>query len=317
MRQQHGGGLAEHAGLGFDAADAPADYAQAVDHGGVRVGADHGVGIRGAVHGHDDRREVFEIHLVHDAGVGRHGAEILERRLAPAQERVALLIALEFEQRVQLEGVVGAVVIDLHGVIDDQIDRDQRIGLLGIGAHFLERVAHGGEIDYAGHAGEILQDHAGRAEVDLARVGFGVPLGDVFDVGALDGGAVFEAQQVFEENLDRVGNAREIDAGFFEGGEAENLIAAAADLKLARGAKGVQTCHGINSILARYNWAVNTKNMIRRKFIQSASMAAIGAAAPGHFRQRWHRPSRFRIRLAPSCRSSRRRRRLRLPSSHL
>ena len=124
LREQHGGGLAEHAGFGFDAADAPADHAQAVDHRGVRIGADHGVGIRGAVHGHDHGREVFEIHLVDDAGVGRHGAEILERRLAPAEERVALLVALEFEQRVQLEGVVGAEVVDLHGVVDDQIDRD-------------------------------------------------------------------------------------------------------------------------------------------------------------------------------------------------
>src|SRR5450755_3444669 len=55
-------------------------------------------------------------------------------------------------------------------------------------------------------------------------------------------------------------------------------------MELARGAKGVQTCHGgSTSILARYNQAVNTKSMIRRKFIQSASMAAIGTAAPGIF----------------------------------
>ncbi len=37
---------------------------------------------------------------MHDAGVGRDGAEILERGLAPAEERIALLITLEFEQRV-------------------------------------------------------------------------------------------------------------------------------------------------------------------------------------------------------------------------
>ena len=37
--------LAEHAGLGLDAADAPADHAEAVDHGGVRVRADERVGI--------------------------------------------------------------------------------------------------------------------------------------------------------------------------------------------------------------------------------------------------------------------------------
>ncbi len=37
--------LAEHGGLGLDAADAPAEHAQAVDHGGVRVGADERIGV--------------------------------------------------------------------------------------------------------------------------------------------------------------------------------------------------------------------------------------------------------------------------------
>ncbi len=37
--------LAEHAGLGLDAAHAPADHADAVDHRGVAVGADQRVGV--------------------------------------------------------------------------------------------------------------------------------------------------------------------------------------------------------------------------------------------------------------------------------
>jgi hypothetical protein len=37
--------LAEHRGLGLDAADAPAEHGQAVDHRGVAVGADQRVGI--------------------------------------------------------------------------------------------------------------------------------------------------------------------------------------------------------------------------------------------------------------------------------
>ena len=106
--QQHGDGLAEHARFGFDAAHAPAHHAQAVDHGGVRVGADQRVGIsqRGRLFAidKDHRRQIFEIHLVHDAGVGRHHAKILKRFLAPAQKGIALLIALEFEQRVDAEG---------------------------------------------------------------------------------------------------------------------------------------------------------------------------------------------------------------------
>ena len=45
LRNQHRDGLAEHGGLGLNAAHAPAEHAEAVDHGGVRVGADERVRI--------------------------------------------------------------------------------------------------------------------------------------------------------------------------------------------------------------------------------------------------------------------------------
>jgi hypothetical protein len=48
VRDQHRDRLAEHRGLGLDAADAPAEHAEAVDHGRVRVGADQRVGIGAA-----------------------------------------------------------------------------------------------------------------------------------------------------------------------------------------------------------------------------------------------------------------------------
>ena len=48
-RQQHGDGLAQHAGLRLDAAHAPAQHAQAVDHGGVGVRAHHRIGVSHAV----------------------------------------------------------------------------------------------------------------------------------------------------------------------------------------------------------------------------------------------------------------------------
>ena len=45
LGDQHRDRLAEHRGLGLDAADAPAEHGEAVDHGGVAVGADQRVGI--------------------------------------------------------------------------------------------------------------------------------------------------------------------------------------------------------------------------------------------------------------------------------
>ena len=59
--------------FGLDAADAPADDAQAVDHRGVAVGADERIGERDGPCWSLRRKthlgQVFEVHLVHDADV--------------------------------------------------------------------------------------------------------------------------------------------------------------------------------------------------------------------------------------------------------
>ena len=107
LRDQHGDRLSQHGGLGFDSAHAPAQHAQAVNHGGVRIGADQRVGIGGAlavrfVH-EDDARQIFEIHLVDDAGIGRNDGQIAECGLSPAQEGVALFVAEEFQLGVESE----------------------------------------------------------------------------------------------------------------------------------------------------------------------------------------------------------------------
>jgi hypothetical protein len=112
LRDQHRHRLAEHRRLGLDAADAPAEHAEAVDHRGVRVGADQGVGV--GLHGAVRRRslrehdpgQVLDVDLVDDAGVpGRHDLEVVERLLAPAQELVALAVALVLELDVALQRV--------------------------------------------------------------------------------------------------------------------------------------------------------------------------------------------------------------------
>ena len=174
--QHHRQRLAEHGGFRLDAADAPAEHRQAVHHRGVRVGADHGVGI-GDVHGGglavdlhlvlaapDHARQIFEIDLMADAGAGRHDAEIVERALRPFQELVAFLVLPVFLFDVLLERLVVAEERHRHRMVDDQIDRHLRIDLLRIAAELLHGVAHGGEIDHRRHAGEILHQHARRAE---------------------------------------------------------------------------------------------------------------------------------------------------------
>ena len=135
----------------------------------------------------DDAREVLDVDLMDDAGLGRHDAEVAERRLAPAQEHVALAVALVLEVGVQLERVRAAEVIDLHRVIDDELDRLQRIDLLGIAAERGDAVAHRGEIDDARHAGEVLQQDARGHERDFLLDGArGRPARQRPDVVGLD-----------------------------------------------------------------------------------------------------------------------------------
>jgi hypothetical protein len=99
--------LAEQDRLRFDAADAPAEDAETVDHRRVGIGADERVGegdrLRAVEAGADDGGEVFQVDLMDDAGARRHDAEVLERLLRPAKEGVPLAVALVLELDVAAE----------------------------------------------------------------------------------------------------------------------------------------------------------------------------------------------------------------------
>ena len=243
-RDQHRHRLAEHRRLGLDAADAPAEHAEAVDHRRVRVGADERVGIEHAVVLEHDAREVLEVDLVHDAGVGRHGLEALERRLAPAQEGVALAVALVLLLGVDPERLGGAERVDLDRVVDHELDRDERVDRGRVAAHVGHRVAQRGEVDDARHAGEVLQDHARGRERDLLRgLRVRVPRRERLDVLAPDADAVLVAQQVLEQHLQGEGQPRHV-VGRLQRVEAIDLVCAPADLELGARVEGVLGAHG-------------------------------------------------------------------------
>ena len=113
---------------------------------------------------------------MHDASVGRHDREAFERALTPAQERVALLVALKLALGVDPEGVARAESVDLHGVVDHQLGGHERVDLGGVAAHRGHRVAHRGEVDHGGHTREVLHQDTRRGEGDLlGGLGLGVP----------------------------------------------------------------------------------------------------------------------------------------------
>jgi hypothetical protein len=161
--------LAQHRRLGLDTTHAPAHHPDAVDHGGVAVGADQRVGVvEAALHVHAAREEL-EVDLVHDAKARRHHPKRLKRLHAPLEELVALAVALELQLHIEVQRVLCAVVVDHHRVVHHQIHRHQRLDLLGVVAQPLRRAAHRGQVGQQRHAGEILQHHARHHEGNFFR----------------------------------------------------------------------------------------------------------------------------------------------------
>lgn len=87
---QHRYRLAEHGRFRFDAADTPAEYAQAVDHGGVRVcahqGIGEGIGAAVGLTGPHRAAQVFQVDLVANAGA-RGTTRKLSKALWPQRRK--------------------------------------------------------------------------------------------------------------------------------------------------------------------------------------------------------------------------------------
>ena len=228
-----------------------------------------------------DPREVFDVDLMHDAGVRRHDAEIPEGVLPPAQERVALAVARELELGVQLKGVGAAEVVDLHRVIDDELDRLQRVDAIGIAAEPNHAVAHRGEIDDAGHAGEILQQHARRRERNfLLQLRARLPARKRLDVFRVHEARVFVAQQVFEKDLQRVRKPGDRWKGALELAQAEDFDRLAGERGVRAGAEGIRAAHPAQSYQNRSE-PVHGADPASAPRATSSTASAAAPLAPG------------------------------------
>ena len=243
-RDEHRHRLAEHRRLRLDAADAPAEHTEAVDHRGVRVGADARVGVR--THHTvgrtviDDLGEVLDVDLVHDAGPWRHDLEVVERRLAPAQELVALTVALVLDLHVALQRVLAPEQVGDDRVVDDHLSGRERVDLVRVSAECRHRLAHGGEVDDARNTREVLHHHSRRRELDLgARLRRRVPVAECADLLVGDVLAVLRAEQVLEEDFEAV---RQLLVALHRV-EAVDLVVGAADFQGALGTEAVHRGH--------------------------------------------------------------------------
>ena len=212
LGDQHRHRLPQHGGLRLNAADTPAQHAQAVNHGGVRVGAHERIGPGpllavnlGRPHG---LRQILKVDLVTDAGARRYHTEVVEGFLPPAQKLVTLAVALHLDLDVLRKGLVAGKAVHHHRVVNHQINRRQRVDLLRVTVGAGHRITHGGQIDHCRHPGKVLHQYTGRAILNLAiRAPLLQPVRHRLDVVQGYGFAVFVAQQVFQQHLERLGQA--------------------------------------------------------------------------------------------------------------
>ena len=137
-----------------------------------------------------------------------------------------------------------AELVHLHGMVDDEFGGEQGIDFLWIAAEMAHRVAHGGEIDDGGDAGEILKQNASGHEGNFFFAGAfgagGIPGGEGANIFGMNEAAVFVAQEIFEENLQREGKSRGLaDAGALERVEAVDFKGFAADFESGAGGERV------------------------------------------------------------------------------
>ena len=216
LRDQHRDRLTEHRRFRLDAAHAPAEHAEAVDHRRVRIRADERVGEDLAVARLDDACEELEVHLVDDPRVRRHDLEVVERLLAPAQERVTLAVALELELGIAEDRPRRRVLVDLDRVVDHELDGQLRVDQRRIAAEVGHRVAHRGQVDDGGHTGEVLEQDPRGAKGDLlGRLRPGIPAPKRLCVGVFP-----VALRVLEQDPKRVGKPCVVHAFDSTGGSA-------------------------------------------------------------------------------------------------
>ena len=190
---------------------------------------------------------------------GNH-PEAVEGLLGPAQQLVALDVAVVLDVDVLVVGAGPVGGLGDHRVVHHHLDGHERVDHGRVAAELTQGVAHGSQVDDARHPRQVLHEHALGRQCDLGGVGAAhavtarvdAPAGDGLDVGGRDGQAVLVAQQVLQDDLDGVGQAGDVEP-VGEGLDPEDLVGAVPDRQVAAGTEGVGGGGGIGhtSILPR------------------------------------------------------------------
>jgi len=78
LGKDHGDGLTEHDSLGFNTTDTPSGNSETINHSGVRVSSDDGVGVEESISVEDDASEVLQVDLMDNTRAWRNNVEVVE-----------------------------------------------------------------------------------------------------------------------------------------------------------------------------------------------------------------------------------------------
>ena len=237
--------MAKHRCLRLDAAHTPAEHAKPAHHRGVAVGAHQrvreGLSVLG---GEDHSGQVLEVHLVADPGVGRHHGEVVEGPGSPAQQPITLGVSLVLDRRVGGEGLCRPRHLGDHRVVDDELDGDLRVHERRVAAEVSYRVPESSQIDDGRDPGEVLEEDPLGAEGHRGRGGIPWPRREPGDIVSADDSVVLVAQEVLQEDLDRVGQPG--DVGHVpESGKPPDLVVLVSHSQWRPGAEAVSGHRGL------------------------------------------------------------------------
>ena len=159
----------------------------------------------------DDRCQVLEIDLMHDARAGWDDTEVLEGVLSPPEQRVPFAVPLELALHVFPVRLRRTEEVDLDRVVDDQIGRYDRIDPVRVTAQSLESIPHGGQVDDSRDTRKVLKDHAGRHERQVGPCVRRAPSRYSPHIILRHVSAAGVAQRVLQQNAYGEGKAVELD----------------------------------------------------------------------------------------------------------
>ena len=138
-----------------------------------------------------------------DATTRRDGSEVIEVGLPPLEEGIPLAIALIFDGHIPFASIfVPAGDVDLHGVVDHEVDGNLWVDLGRVPAEICHGIAQSCDIYDSGNAGEVLQDDAARLKRNLTALPVGLPACEIQDVFVANQKSIVIAECGFEQHAD-------------------------------------------------------------------------------------------------------------------